>query len=160
MIKVFNRLVTALLVFVVGCLAFVYLSPDYNIYLVRSESMKPTINIGDMIVTGPIDGPINGEAKPGAIITYEHSHGLVTHRLMSINGESLVTKGDAAEDADPWEVTVSDVRGIFLFKLPYIGYVPYFVRTKLGWFLAIILPAAILVISLVKDIIKEALSTS
>ncbi|GAI05183.1 unnamed protein product [marine sediment metagenome] len=111
-----------------------------------------------MIITGPVNGPINGELKPGSIVTYQHSKELITHRVQSIDGTTLVTKGDAVEDPDPWSITVSDVKGVYLFKIPYVGYVTSFVQTKFGWFLAIIIPAALLVAWLVKGIVKAALS--
>jgi len=158
--KVFSWLVSIALALGISGFAFLHFSPDYNIYLVRSESMTPTINMGDMVITGPLGGPLNGELKPEAIVIYEHGKELVTHRLLSIDGEALVTKGDAAEEPDPWSVSLSNVRGIYLFRIPYIGYVPNFVRTKLGWFLVIILPATLLVALLVKDIVKEALCTA
>ena len=135
-----------------------HFSPDYNLYTVRSESMTPAINMGDMVITGPLNGPINEEIKPGTIVTYEHGEELITHRVQSIDGNALVIKGDAVEDPDPWPVTLPDVRGVYLFKVPYAGYVPHFVKTKFGWFLAIIIPGALLVCWLVKDIIKEAFS--
>lgn len=77
-----------------------------------------------------------------------------------MDNEILVTKGDAAEDADPWAVSVSDVKGVYLFKIPYVGYMTSFIRTKLGWFLMIIVPAALLVGWLTRDIIKEAFSSA
>ena len=157
-IKIFSWLVTAVLVLVVAGLAFIYFSPDYDLRLVRSESMRPAVNMGDLIITGPVNGPINGEVKPGTIVTYQHSKELITHRVLSIDGTTLVTKGDAVEDADSWPVTLSDVKGIYLFKIPYVGYVTSFVQTKSGWFLAIIIPAALLVLWLVKDILKAAFS--
>ena len=101
---------------------------------------------------------MNGELKPGTIITYEYRNDLVTHRVHSTDGETLVTKGDAVEDADPWPVTLSDVRGIYLFKVPFVGFLTSFIQTKIGWFLAIIIPAALLVGWLAKDILKEAFS--
>ena len=52
---------------------------------------------------------------------------------------------------------MSSVKGIYLFRIPYVGYVTNFVQTKLGWFIAIIVPAALLVFWLAKDIVKEAL---
>ncbi len=157
-VKIFSWLVTAVLVLIVAGLAFIYFSPGYDLRLVRSESMKPAVNMGDLIITGPLNGPINGELKPGMIVTYEYSKELVTHRVQLIDGTTLVTKGDAVEDPDPWPVTVSDVRGIYLFKIPYVGYVTSFVQTKFGWFLAIIIPAALLVGWLIKDILKAAFS--
>ena len=156
--KIFSWLVSTVLLLVVAGLAFVYLSPGYDLRLVRSESMRPAVNMGDLIITGPLSGPINGEVKPGTIVTYEYKQELITHRVQSIDGKTLVTKGDAVENADPWPVTVSDVRGIYLFKIPYVGYVTSFVQTKFGWFLAIIIPAALLVAWLVKDILKAAFS--
>ncbi|GAI04745.1 unnamed protein product [marine sediment metagenome] len=156
--KVFLWLVSIVLGLVVAGLTFLYFSPGYDLRLVRSESMKPAINMGDLIITGPLNGPINGEIKPGTIVTYEYSKELITHRVQSIDGKTLVTKGDAAEDADSWSVTLSDVRGVYLFRVPYVGYVTSFVQTKLGWFLAIIIPGALLVGWLAKDIVKAALS--
>jgi signal peptidase len=77
--------------------------------------------------------------------------------VKSIEGTALVTQGDAVEDPDPWSVAMSSVRGIYMFKIPYVGYVTSFVQTKLGWFLMIIIPAALLILWLAKDIVKEAL---
>lgn len=122
--------------------------------------MKPAINIGDMIVTGPLNGPLNGGVKPGMIVSYEYGKELVTHRVLSVDSDTLVTKGDAAEDPDPYPVTVSQVSGIYLFKIPYIGYLSNFMRTKSGWFLVIITPALLIVAFLVKGIVKEALSSA
>ena len=156
--KVFLWLVSIVLGLVVAGLTFLYFSPGYDLRLVRSESMKPAINMGDLIITGPLNGPINGEIKPGTIVTYEYSKELITHRVQSIDGKTLVTKGDAVEDTDSWSVTLSDVRGVYLFRIPYVGYVTSFVQTKLGWFLAIIIPGALLVGWLAKDIVKAALS--
>jgi len=153
-IKVFIWLISAVLVLIVAGLAFINYSPGYSLLLVRSESMTPSVKMGDLIVTVPV----NGEVKPGTIITYERNKELITHRVLSTDDDNLVTKGDATEDPDPWPVTLSDIEGIYLFKIPYVGYVTSFVQTKFGWFLAIIIPAALLDAWLVKDILKEAFS--
>ena len=156
--KTFSWIVSIILGIALAGLAFLYFVPGYNLYLVRSESMKPAIHMGDLIITGPMNGLINGEVKPGTIVTYETSKELITHRVQAVDGEALVTKGDAAEDADPWPVTMSDVRGVYLFKVPFVGFLTGFIQTKIGWFLSIIIPAALLVGWLAKDILKEAFS--
>jgi len=160
MMKVLSRVVLVILILILAGLAFLYFSPGYDLRLVRSESMRPAVNMGDLIITGPVNGPINGEVKPGMIVTYEYKKELITHRVGSIDGETLVTKGDAVEGPDPWPVEISNVRGIYLFKVPYVGYMTSFVQTKLGWFLSIIIPAALLVGWLAKDIVKEAFSNA
>jgi signal peptidase len=155
MMKVFSWIVSIVLVLIIAGFIFVYFSPDYDMCLVRSESMKPAINMGDIVITGPRGGLLTGEVKPGTIVTYQRGDELVTHRVLSVNGDALVTKGDAMEDPDPWTVSLSDISGVYLLKIPYVGYVADFVRTKLGWFLLIILPATALVALLVRDIVKE-----
>ena len=156
--KVVSWLISMVLCLVVVGFVLLYLAPGYNLYLVRSGSMRPAINMGDLIITGPLNNSINGEVKPGTIVTYEYKKELITHRVQSTDGNTLVTKGDAAEDPDPWPVTVSDVKGIYMFRIPQVGYLTNFVQTKHGWFLSIIIPAALLVGWLAKDIVREALS--
>lgn len=115
--------------------------------------MTPTIHVGDMIVTRPT---VEADVHPGTIVLYQHSNDMITHRVLSVNGDIVTTKGDALEHSDPWTVHVSDVKGIYLFKLPYLGYAINFARTKLGWFLAIIIPTMFILGLLIKDILKEA----
>ncbi len=120
--------------------------------------MTPAIAVGDVIITGPVDGPISGEVAPGTVITFKHTRGNVTHRVYSIDGAEIQTKGDAVEDIDPWKVSMSDIRGVYLFKIPYMGFATSFIQTRTGWFITIIIPAALLVLWLAKDIVKEAFS--
>ena len=153
--KVFTCVVAIVLAIFIGGFAFVHFSPNYDAYLARSESMKPAINMGDVIITGPLNGPIGGGVKAGSIVTYRHGAELITHRVLSVDGDTLVTKGDAVEDPDPWSVNLSDVKGVYLFRVPYMGYVSNFIRTRLGWFLVIVIPATALVTMLVREIRKE-----
>ena len=156
--KIVTKVITAVLALILAGLGFLYFMPGYDMYLVRSESMTPYINMGDLIITGPMDGPFSGKIATGTIVTYEYRNELVTHRIKGVDGETLVTQGDATEDPDPWKVTISDVRGVYLFKIPSVGYVTNFVQTKTGWFITIIIPGTLLVLWLVKDIVKEAFS--
>ena len=73
--KILSRSVLVILVLILIGLGLIYFLPDYDLYLVRSESMKPAVNMGDLIITGPVGGPINGEIQPGTIITYNHQKG-------------------------------------------------------------------------------------
>ena len=159
-VRVVSWLISILLTLVVGVFAITYFVPGYSLYIVRSESMKPAIKLGDAIIAGPVGGPLNGEIRPGTIVTYKHSKELITHRVINIDGERLITKGDATEEADPWKVTMADVQSVYLFKIPYLGFIINFTKSKLGYFLVILAPATVLVALLVKDILKEAFSSS
>ena len=84
--KILSRLVLTVLVLALAGFGFLHFSPDYDMYMVRSESMRPTINMGDLI----INGPLNGDLKPGTIITYEYRKENITHRVYSIDSETLI----------------------------------------------------------------------
>ncbi len=147
---------TVLTVIIIG-FGWLHISPDYGVYLVRSESMKPSLNMGDIVITRLVDSTAGGGVKPGMIITFEHDKKTLTHRVLSVEGDMVATKGDAMEEADPWLVALSDIKGAYFYKIPYVGYVSSFVGTKLGWFLLIIFPAMLLVFLFIKEIMKEAL---
>ena len=91
----------------------------YGILEVVSGSMEPTINIGDLIV-------INTKAKDfekNDIITFYDVNGsFVTHRLVKIKDDKMITKGDNNNVEDEGEVTISDVVGIVEYIVPVIGY--------------------------------------
>ena len=145
---------------VIGVLLLVNFLPGFSMLMVKSESMEPAFNMGDIIFTGPATGLLWKKVEPGTIITFQKGDALVSHRIVAINQDLITTKGDAMEHNDPLPVEMSDVRGVYLFRLPYVGYLTHFIGTKSGWTLLIIVPAIILVSLITKDIIKEALKPS
>jgi len=156
-IKLLKIVVSTALIVFVGIMGFCYFSDDYDAYIVLSDSMQPTINSGDIVFIGRPNHPFVNEVKPDAIVTYQHSDGLVTHRVVSITGDALVTKGDAMEGPDPWPVSsFYDVKGGYITHVPYVGKLSCFIKTKTGWLITIILPALFLLVLIIKEIIKEA----
>jgi signal peptidase len=155
--KFFYVMAIAILVAVVGILAFFYLDDDYSAYVVKSDSMQPTINSGDMVFIGRSNQLFVGDIAPGKIITFERHGEMVTHRVKSIVGDTIYTRGDALEDTDPWVVSrFFDVKGCYIFRIPYVGLISNFLKTKIGWFVCIILPAICLLGFIISDIVKEA----
>lgn len=107
--------------------------------VVRSGSMSPAINVGDLAVTSP-ERP--EDLAVGDVACYRTSDGsLVCHRVIAIDGASatMVTKGDANEDADPYPVAYGDVEGRVEFTAPYLGYAVNFLQGPLGWAVIILL---------------------
>lgn len=141
--KVILYIIVSVVVLFAAAIVFVVASPDYDARIVRSESMKPALEMGDVVVTGPV-GSID-QVKPGMIISFSRGTEVVAHRVVSVDEEGIVTKGDAAEDADRWLVSFSDVQGRYLFRVPYLGFVSNFIRTPTGWAVLVILPATVLV---------------
>jgi len=153
MMKVLTWTISILLGTVVVAMGLIYFLPGWDLYIVRSDSMSPVFSARDMIVTRPASGSV----RQGDIVTFQLGTQKVTHRVVSASGESIITKGDANETPDPQPISYSQIAGVYLSKVPHVGYVTAFVSTKKGWFLAIVLPAAILVCLLVREIIREAL---
>lgn len=52
-----------------------------------------------------------------------------------------------------------NVRGKAIFTIPYIGYLGCFVRTPVGLILLITIPASIMIITEIRNIIKELKKT-
>jgi len=156
-VKILIWTVSAILLLVIAGLAFVYFSPGYDMYIVRSGSMTPAFKVGDMVITGPASGPFGGGIKPGAIVTYARGTELVTHRVVSLENGVIITKGDANEGPDSQPVVTAQVKGVYLFKIPGLGYLSAFIHTRVGWLVSIILPTAVLVGFIIKEIIGEAL---
>lgn len=132
---------------------FLVLSPTYDAKIVRSESMTPALEMGDVAIMRSVSDI--GQVQPGMIIGFVRDERSIAHRVVAVEEQGIQTKGDALEDVDPWLVPLSDVEGVLMFKVPYFGYVSRFARTPLGWVVLIVLPALVLIAYLVVDIFRR-----
>ncbi|OPX61815.1 MAG: hypothetical protein A4E29_00694 [Methanomassiliicoccales archaeon PtaB.Bin134] len=113
----------------------------WRLDVVRSGSMSPAMNVGDLAVTSP-ERP--EDLALGDVACFRTSDGThVCHRIMTIDGpnSTIVTKGDANEEADPYAVAFGDVEGKVAFTVPYLGHVVSFLQGPLGWAFIILLGA-------------------
>jgi signal peptidase len=157
LLKILKWLISGAIGTIIILLLLVYFLPGYDISIVRSDSMRPAFAAGDMVITVPPGSFLRGEIVSGSIVALKIGDERITHRVVSIDQETFITKGDANEEADPRPVNMSQVTGVYLLKIPRVGYLSAFIRTKPGWFLAVVLPGVLLVGLIVKEIIKEAL---
>ena len=120
---------------------------------VYSGSMEPAIPVGSVVVIKPV----NPETlKIGDIICFKLSEPTsITHRIINVTDQGFITKGDANEDPDQWIVKKENVIGKAILTVPFIGYLGYFVRTPIGFILLIVIPATIIIIMEIRNIIKE-----
>ena len=120
---------------------------------VYTGSMEPAIPVGSVVVIKPAD---TETLKIGDIICFKLSEPTsITHRIINITEEGFITKGDANEDPDQWIVKKENVIGKAIFTIPFIGYIGYFVRTPTGFILLILLPASVMIILEIRNIVKE-----
>jgi signal peptidase len=120
---------------------------------VFSGSMEPAIPVGGIVVIKPVDPET---LKIGDIICFQLSQPTsITHRIINITDEGFITKGDANEDPDTWIVKKENVIGKAVFTVPFIGYLGYFARTPIGFILLIVIPASVIIIMEIRNIVKE-----
>ena len=62
----------------------------YTFFEVATGSMTNTINIGDIVVV-----KVNETFKENDIIVYKEENSFITHRVIKIDGQDLITRGDA-----------------------------------------------------------------
>ena len=158
------------LIFCAACLIYYYLSmqlyarkgekyaPKFSIYTIVSPSMTPKILVYDVIINLKVDKP--DDILVGDIITFKSSSSItygmtITHRVQDIqivNGEyQYVTKGDNNLTPDTAPALYRNVIGKAVIKLPQLGRIQFFVASKFGWLVVVILPACYI---LIKDIAK------
>jgi len=124
----------------------------YRFYVVRSGSMTPAIRPGDVIVTGPAPRIV----KPGQVVVFRMGDDRITHRVVKVVNKTQVrTKGDANPAPDPFLVPMADIEASALFPIPYLGYLVWFIRSRLGWVLIVLLPALWILAGEIKNILKE-----
>ena len=93
--------------------------------VVISRSMWPVLNRGDLIL---IKGASRDEIDVGTILVFRHEGGIALHRGVRIDGDTIVTKGDAnPEEDDP--IGFDDVVGRLPtlwgrnVKIPLVGHI-------------------------------------
>lgn len=93
--------------------------------VVISGSMRPTINVGDIVILVKVP---TEEIKPGDIIQYLTKNGMILHRVIDIKSGYFITKGDACSVPDPDPVHPLNVRGKLLMVIPKIGWASIYVK--------------------------------
>jgi phage repressor protein C with HTH and peptisase S24 domain len=65
-------------------------------FTARGESMQPAIGDGEVVIVEPL-----ATLRTGEIFLYRSGRGLRAHRLVRIDGDQLIFRGDRAVDDDP-----------------------------------------------------------
>ena len=117
----------------------------YTPLIVKSQSMAPTFNEGDLIIIKQYDP---AKLKVGDIITFHtiinNEFALNTHRIDRIEekggSRSYVTKGDNNAIADTHMIADGDIVGKYVGKLSAVGRLMSFLSSSTGFLLVIVLP--------------------
>lgn len=99
------------------------LKTPYPMATITSESMWPELKKNDLVFIAKVE---KRDLRVGDIIVYKNERGFTIHRIMSIETEKLITKGDANNIADR-PIRYDEIIGRTVnygnspLKIPYIG---------------------------------------
>ena len=120
----------------------------YRTFAVLSGSMEPAIHGGDAVVDEPIPPRA---ARVGDVVTFKdpgRGGKLVTHRVRSVRPHgatvAMITKGDANNAVERWNVPASGSIGRVRYRLTAAGRAIALARGSYGRLLLIALPALLL----------------
>ncbi|MBR6650127.1 MAG: signal peptidase I [Clostridia bacterium] len=109
----------------------------YGASVVLSGSMEPEFSKGDLIVVAESDS-----YQKRDIVVFQDGASLVVHRIIDIDGDKIITQGDANATADePIEASV--IKGKVLFHIDNLGTVASFFKTPVGTVLLVVLAIAL-----------------
>ena len=128
----------------------------YQLYVIATPSMEPDIKVGDVIVSKEY----GGEAlETGCVVTYlgktgEFAGKMITHEVIRINGDEIITKGKANSSEDP-AISREDIRSVMQHKTVILSAVYKVITSTAGFICFIILPFVALIVSEVVGMITE-----
>ena len=95
--------------------------------------MEPYLKINDLIIIKNSDN-----YKLNDIITFKNNNEYVTHRIIYITDDEIITKGDANNTEDK-PITKDKIVGKLIYKFHVIGYINYLLSKPFTWILLFII---------------------
>jgi signal peptidase len=130
---------------------------------VSSESMVPTLNVGDLIIVKGMDPNL---VTVGTIIVFHSPRNhemLIVHRVVGISSQGgklyFETKGDNNPTKDGWYpypgVPEGNLVGVVIGKVAYLGYVILALKEPLGMAMIILLTAIVIIYEFILPAAKQ-----
>ena len=106
--------------------------------VVLSGSMEPEISVGDLLVISAQE-----HYELGDVVVFQDGNIAVTHRIVFISEDEVITRGDA-NNIDDSPITPEEIKGEVVLAIPYVGYVVNVIKTPLGTLVIVALAAFLL----------------
>ena len=127
--EIINVLTT--LIIVIGGIFILLFAIGFTPYVVLSGSMEPEIKTGSICFINRHTS--YDDIKENDIIAFRLKGGtLVTHRVIDITDEGIITKGDNNEEQDDVITTKNNFVGKNSFWIPKVGYLVVLLQTTKG----------------------------
>lgn len=103
----------------------------FGISVVLSGSMEPELSVDDLVFVIKAD-----DYKVGDVVVYQYGSSLVIHRIDTIDGDEIVTKGDDNDTKDD-PISRAMIKGKAVGHIPFVGVAVRFLKSTLGTVLLI-----------------------
>lgn len=117
-----KSIVLKILLIFTGIYIVVFIPILWNYYplIIVSGSMEPTLKVGGILYYRTIN---ISDYNENDILVYKMKKHIISHRIVKIDNNSFITKGDANKKSDSLKVYNSQILGKGCdFSIPYIGY--------------------------------------
>ena len=98
----------------------------FGMTVVLSGSMEPELSVDDLLIVAAKDS-----YEVGDVVVFQTQRTAVVHRIIAINGEEIITRGDA-NTADDEPITLANIKGRVVCAIPFVGYVVHLIKTPIG----------------------------
>jgi len=113
--------------------------------VVLSGSMEPELKVNDVIVVCETE-----DYAIGDVVVFQQSHDLIVHRIVDIDGDNIVTKGDANPSADA-PITKVTIKGKVKGHIPFIGVIVNLLKTPACVVIVVVLAVLLTELSFRKE---------
>lgn len=113
--------------------------------VVLTGSMEPNISENDLIIVKTFD-----EYKIDEVIVYQSQGNLIVHRIIEIDGNLVITKGDANNVPDE-PIEVNQIKGKVVKVFGGVGTIIKFLKSPIGVVMILGISVTLLVLSYKKD---------
>ena len=133
----------------------------FNVYYIATPSMEPTLEVGDLILSKNVKDYSKLEIHD--VVTYKGEVGsykgkLITHEIIDIKFENdeytFITKGTKENAVVDPEVSQDQIVAVMLFEIPLLGKLVTLLNNRIVFFVAIIIPLAIMLVLEVANVAK------
>lgn len=165
--KILNLFYWLLMVFLVvvaglSAMSVLGLPQNFRAFVVQSGSMSPAIKIGSLVFIQPSTDYQKGDiitVKVGEDADIKNPKATITHRIVDVtqkdNQTFYTTKGDGNNTPDMTPRPTALVLGKVILTVPFLGYPVGFIKTQVGFIIAIVIPATIIIYGELLNIRKE-----
>lgn len=112
----------------------------YKSYIIKTNSMEPTIEINDVIVTKEVK---KEEIKVHDVITFIKDGEVITHRITKIdfdgNTIKYSTKGDNNNVEDSFKITYESIEGKHILTIPNLGIIVKILENKIIFLIVLLI---------------------